>query len=213
VSMTRHAINPDFFRLEVPAIKGLSIPTVTINDTDNAITVDLFDESHDVIQSWPAIRKIDIQPPPSTTCYLKVDGVAETRYKIQVGMKVDKDSLPGPLQVDPFHLPKLWGDPPSFRVKDVEHYVTEINADSKEESSRHFQTQGGGVIVTLIGMDGKTLREGTNHVSTAGLNSGIYLIRLARTKESDSAVTVYQVPPILDGVSVPSEKRRRFRPR
>lgn len=191
----KSAINPDFFRLEVPSIKGLSIPTVTISDTDFPVDVELFDSARASIMSWPAVRRVDVQPPPSTTCYLKVSGSHQTRYTIRFGMRVDKNRLPGPLKADPFHLPKWWGNPPVIHLGDVEHYVVSIDAETTGQDSIQFQPVGGKLKLAIVGMDGAVNREGDNEVSIAGLGQGMYLLRLSQQEPVNKRVSVYQLPP------------------
>jgi hypothetical protein len=188
-------INSDYYQLDVPAISGLAVPTVSIANTDVVLDVELFDSAQVSIGKWTAVRKVDIQPPPNSTYYLVVSGMHETRYTIQVGMKVDKDSLPGPLMVDPYHLPKWWGDPPALRLGHEEHFVTEISTSRDEDPGLRFQGVGGRIKVTLIGMNGEIAREGTNEVSTAGLEPGNYLVRLSKIDSRNKTITVYQVPP------------------
>jgi hypothetical protein len=92
-------------------------------------------------------------------------------------------------------LPKWWGDPPAFVVKEVEHYVAEITGDPAEGKSLNFQASGGTVHVALIDGAGVTVREGTNEVSTAGLGAGTYLVRLSAATNGKAGVKVYQLPP------------------
>lgn len=189
-------IDQDFFFLNVPSSSVFRIPTVILSDTDTPITVELFDAARNLIQSWPGIRSVEIQPPPETTCFLHVWGAAPTRYRMQIALRVKKGALPGPHQVDTVHLPKWWGDPPPFTIyEDVTQYLTEVGSGPTEDPGLRFRSPAGQVAVKVFDMNGALVAEGVSEVSTAVLARGNYLVQLSARAPGKSSIEVVQVPP------------------
>lgn len=189
-------IDEDFFVLDVPSSSVLRIPTVILSDTDTPITVELFDAARHLIQRWAGIRKVELLPPPETTCFLHVSGAAPTRYRMQIALRVQKGVLPGPHQVDTVHLPKWWGDPPPFEIyEEVTQYLTEVGSEPTEDPGLRFRSRAGEVAVKVFDMNGGLVAEGINEVSTAGLARGNYLVQLSARARGKSSIEVVQLPP------------------
>jgi hypothetical protein len=191
-------IDQDFYVLDVPDSSVFRIPTVIISDTDAPITVELFDAERNLIQSWPNVRNVAIEPPPQSTCFLHVAGAAPTRYRMQIALRVQKGALPGSHQVDTVHLPKWWGDPPPLQIyEQVTQYLTEVGSGPAEDPGLRFRSPGGKVAVKLFDMNGVFIAEGINEVSTAGLARGNYLVHLSAVAARKSPIEVSQLPPRL----------------
>ncbi len=182
-------INPDYYELEVPAASVFRIPTVTIAHTDAPVDVTLFDSGRAEIRSWNDVRSVDIVPPASTTCYLKVHGDVVTRYTIRTSLKFDRDAVPGPFQEELEIIPKWWGDPPPFRIFDKEKvFGVTVGEDRSDGDFLAFERPSEEVTVELLALDGTTVGEAVAtpdaiRVRTGGLAPGNYALRISRAGE------------------------------
>ena len=187
-------INNDYYRLEVPGgLNILYIPAVKIWQTDFPVDVTLYDSFHNVINQWLQVRSIEIKPERGAICFLKISGSKETRYNISVRLKIDKDSIPGPLQEeDVTGLPPWWGDP-MLKLKDrFEHYFVDAGTDFVQGNDIVFQQTTEALALELLDLEGNTLRQGNtlkdgrSQISTDGLQNGKYVLRVSRESDVSS---------------------------
>jgi hypothetical protein len=193
-------INKDYFQLEVPESSVFRRPTVSVFDTDLPVTVTLYDAARNVLRSWENVRKMSVQPPPDSTCYLVVTGTGPTRYRISTGLKVGKDALPGPLQEELQILPKWWYVAEPEQLADpVAHYAVEINTDPGDGDLLAFRAPQAPVQLQLLDRAGQVLREGRSgedelSLDTRGLEPGTYTLRVA-VAVGAKGVTLQPLPP------------------
>ena len=180
----RWVMNDDYFRLEVPSSSVFRQPKVSVFDADVPVTVTLFDATRQVIQSWPNVRRMSVKPPPDSTCYLKVTGSEPTRYFVSTGLFADPRNVPGPLQEELEVIPKWWGDPPPFRIRQaVETFIYELDGDAGEPLT--FEPLTPDVRLELVDQTGALMRQaeerdGLSVIDTRGIDAGQYLLRVTR---------------------------------
>lgn len=195
-----YRVNNDYFQLEVPQSSVFRMPTISIFDTDLPVTVTLYDAGRNVIGSWENVRKMSTQPPPNTTCYLKVTGNGVSRYRIRTGLKVDRNALPGPLQEELEIIPKWWfAAEPEQLLQPVAHYAVEINTEPGDGQYLAFERPDAPVQLQLVDREGQVLREseaGEAEIAldTAGLEAGTYVLRVSRAPGAPPAA-LRTVPP------------------
>jgi subtilisin family serine protease len=195
-------VNDDYFRFDVPGNMALSIPTIRIYNADFPIVVELFNDSHVLVKQWPASREpIDIVPPEETTCFLKVSGATATRYRISVGLEVDKDALPEPHQRQFEIFPPWWIDDPLRIVERVTDYYVNIGSERALGDRLSFEQSAQPIGIELLDVNGNVVRRaapsenGSLDIDIRDVPQGGYLVRVTRP-ETGRGINVRLRPPI-----------------
>lgn len=213
-------VNDDYFEFDVPRRTVFHIPLIEISDADEPLAVTLHDDARSVIASWSG-HAMRIEPPAQTHCYLKVSAARQTRYTLRVGLTIDRDALPGPLQEELHVGPKWWGDPPPFSlVETVTHWAVDVGREELEDRELAYSVEypaevgvgdGGGPagnerveldLLTLAGeqIRGAELVDGVHVVDVTGLDHGTYVVRASRASApvdgADVRPLVRVVPPM-----------------
>ena len=195
-------MNDDYFRLDVPAGLEVARPAVSVYDADQPLNVTLYDAAHAIIDRWVGVHNMTTYPPRGDTCYLLVAGTVPTRYRIHARMTADPHLVPG--LVGPIdYLPKWWGDPPSFRLTDpVTHFVLPLNDARNDGSAVAFERPDEPLHLELLTISGEVVREaevvdGRLFVSTEGIDSGTYLLRVTTPDDAPpSPISLRTAPPL-----------------
>jgi hypothetical protein len=180
-------LDVDYFRFVVPRHSVFFIPTIRIWDADQPITVELFAEDHTLLNTWPASRApIVFVPPGETTCFLRVSGATQTRYRLSIMPEVDEDAIPGPHQ-RPFEtFPPWWLDDPLRLRDEVTHYYVEIGRDPALGRQIAFQGAAESLAIELVDTQGAVVRQaapgrnGRPEIDLQGLDEGGYLVRVTQ---------------------------------
>lgn len=196
---TKLGTNDDWFRLDVPASRIFSQPTVSVYDADQPVDVELYDASRAVLRSWTGLRAMTDHPPPGSTCYLRVSGKRVTRYRISTRMTADPTKIPGPLQEELELIPKWWGDPPPVELfNPITHYLHEVGEDRGEGPALVFAGAADDLRIELLDAEGSVIREARETdeallLDTEGLDSGAYVVRVSRFTDG---AQLRMLPPI-----------------
>jgi hypothetical protein len=195
-------VNDDYFRFTAPSNTALSIPTVRVYNADFPIVVELFNDSHVLLKQWPASREpAHIVPPEDTTCFLKVSGTTPTRYRISIGLEVDKDALPEPHQ-RPFEIfPPWWIDDPLRLVQRVTDYYVNIGSERALGDRISFEASAQPIGIELLDINGRVVRtaapaeNGGQDIDIRDVTQGAYLVRITR-QNTAKGINVKLRPPI-----------------
>jgi hypothetical protein len=183
------ALNEDYFELNVPPFGAdLRQSQVVISGADQPIDIELFDESRQLIESWPGRKAaLTIKPPPDKISYLKISGTKPTRYRLGFGRWVDPSMLPDEIE-DTRVLPPWWEDP-RFALDDpVVHFGIDVNP-GRDDGRILLALPGEELGVELLDMRGTVVGRavsdagGRLEVATDGLETGSYLMRVKRAPE------------------------------
>jgi hypothetical protein len=179
--------NPDFFHFDVPVSSVFAIPTIRIADTDAPIDVALYDADEALLQSWPGVRRVVIEPTQGSR-YLRISGASPTRYSLDVDLRVDRDAVPQNWEeIGLSPLPDWWGDP-LLRVRDrVRHFVVTVGDDVVSRAPVVFQMPGEAFGVEVLDLAGRVVGHGERvgrgrvQVAAEGLAAGRYVVRVTRS--------------------------------
>jgi hypothetical protein len=200
-------VNRDIYRLEVPHSTVFREPTLTIRDSDEPLTVELLDADRRVLRRESGVTEATFRPPPESVGYLRVTGSSPTRYVIVTGLKVRSGVLPGPLQEELQVIPKYWGDPPPWRIRDeVTHWAVDLGRAEVDDGVLAFDLDdpAGEVLVELLDESGEVVRRayavagedvGARAVlDVADVDPGTKVLRVTRARAAGAA-QVRAVPP------------------
>ena len=205
-------VNSDYYRLDVPARAIFSVPSFTVSDTDEPVDVVLYDAAQDELRRWSGVREVSIEPPDSSVCFVVISGAKQTRYAIDVGMKVKKGILPGPWQEELPFVHKWWGDPPPVWIDEREtYYAIEVGQEELADGAIAFTAPSGEVLPKSVQLDlldgaGEPLRaavagdDRAHVIDIEGLEPGTYVLRSAARDASETsagAIAITPAPPPL----------------
>ena len=169
----------DFFTFTVPAQRVFEIPTVRIFDADLPVTVELYDDTRALLQTWGPTRDL-VEPglEHEKSYFLKVSAANPTRYRIAVIIAVDDSAIPGPHQ-RPFDVfPPWWLDDPLRLIDPVTDYYVDIGADRGLGEKLVFQPTRADLQIELID------REGASPVSPHAPSAAAWLLISAASSEA-----------------------------
>jgi hypothetical protein len=126
---------------------------------------------------------------------------------IVTGLKVRSGVLPGPLQEELQVIPKYWGDPPPWRIRDeVTHWAVDLGRAEVDDGVLAFDLDdpAGEVLVELLDESGEVVRRayavagedvGARAVlDVADVDPGTKVLRVTRARAAGAA-QVRAVPP------------------
>lgn len=206
--LDRFVANVDFFRLDVPSSNVFRIPSLTISGADEPVDITIYDAVRQELRTWLQVTSAVIEPPPESIAYLKIEGRFTTRYWLDVGLKVRRGVLPGPLEEDLVLIPKWWGDPGPLQVLDpVAHFAVDISGDELGDGALAFElpTADDGapheVRLELLDAQGRPSREarvvdGKLVVDLSGAEPGTFALQVVRIDGAwGEAFPLRPVPP------------------
>ena len=196
-------VDDDYYRFDTPDPGALLVtPTIAVGQTDAPLDLTLYDSQQNAIREWTGVRSAVVEPPRASRGYLRVSGGQETRYSIGISLRMNKGVPTVWQEVD--LLPHWWGDPPPFRLRDVEKYfAVDIEGNPGAGHAISFENPAEPVEIQLVDLEGAVLRRaapenGRLTVSTRGLEPGTYALRVARASQDAAAgpLSLQLAPPL-----------------
>lgn len=186
-------ISPDFYELHTPPRPLLQLPYVRVESLDAPVDVRLYDGARVETASWVQVREVRFAPADDSVSYLQIDGASQTRYVMALGLELDRDAVPDPVQEPYEPIPGWWDGPWEGRVHGPHRYFS-VEVEPREVGGRELAFEANPALrITLFDLQGNAVREGVRSddrltISTDGLDQGHYLIMAAATAAAAPAL-------------------------